>query len=110
MSDHAIYMAPWRELQASGALGPEYGPSPSTFARRLAAYKTWSWRPEYAARADLPRLAAVIERGGASKREQEAFELVYLQRLPERKAADMMGCTRDTVRTYLKRLRAKART
>lgn len=103
----AIYMAPWRERRPDGELGKQYGPSPSTYARQLNNHRNWAWAPTKQ-RDDLADCASVIESGRASSRERDCYELLKAGH-SEREAASHLGVTRDSVRTYIRRLKAKAK-
>lgn len=108
-----VYAAPWRERMPDGSLTDPYGPSASTYARRLADFKNWAWRaPEKkrAARERAERLVAWVEenRKQVPTRELEVYGWVYLRGMPVRWTARRLGVSRESVRTYLKRLRSRA--
>lgn len=106
----AQFQPPWRELQPNGELGAEYGPSPSTLARRIKAFRMWTWRPESheeRRRQEALLISEWFNAGGdaeASAREHDVFNQLYVYGASTREAARQLGISRDTVREYRKRL------
>lgn len=109
----AQFQPPWRERNPDGSLGREYGPSPSTLARRIKAYRDWSWRPsghEERKRKEGKLLLDWLEAGGteqATERELDVFCALYVGGMSTRGAAKHLGISRDSVRAYRKRLFAR---
>jgi hypothetical protein len=117
-ASRAIYTAPWADKLPSGAR-LEYGPSPTTHARRAAAHNLWSWRPKKGrdpltpTPADRAQMIAFMRPDGrhlridVPRRELEVYLCLYEHARSARMAAAQLGITRSTVRVYLKRLRAR---
>lgn len=115
--DWRINLAPpWRERMADGTLGEQYGPKTiEAFARHLAAFRLWTWRPpsKEARRDDAAALCAYMRPGGSELRcdvpesERGVYVMIYEKGHSVRYTAREMGLHRSTVRGYLRRLRAR---
>jgi hypothetical protein len=105
---------PWRERLPSGELGEPYGPSPATFALHVARWKNWAFRiPSREARQDADIIIAFVRledgscRVGIPSGEFKVYTAVFEQGHSIREAARQLGLHRSTVKTALKRLRAR---
>ena len=114
----SMLLPPWRDRLATGTLGPEYGPKTlRTYERQIARYKDWSYRkPSREARLHADELIAFmrLEDGtlrteGIPESELLVYLLVYEQGHSIRHAARNRQLSRETVRSYLRRLKARAR-
>jgi DNA-binding NarL/FixJ family response regulator len=114
LTDRKTFAPPWRELTESG--WREYGPpSVEAYARHLAAYRNWAWRPvSRDARSDDAIALCVFMRPSAGElrddipeREVAVYVQVYEQGHSVRHVARSLQLHRSTVRTYLNRLRAR---
>lgn len=102
----ALYAPPWRDSQ-----GREYGPSMAAYTRQLARHKDWSYRPTPADEF-YERLRAFMRPGGVLRddlpeSEVRAYLIVVEQRSSTRYAARLLGVSRESVRSYLKRLKRR---
>ncbi len=110
----SIYQPPWRRRLPSGDLGEDYGPSPSSMARKVKEYKAWNWRPEKpeeARRRVGALVAAWLDEGGwqaATDRELDVFASLYVALRSVRETAAWLGVSRSTVRTLHRRLLRRA--
>lgn len=110
-----LYAPPWRDVMPDGTLGPEYGPkSAAGYARLLVDFKLGIAPPQRspAQARDLDRLRAWIrlEDGTLRLDVPRAEAQVFLgleQGLGLRAIARQLGLSRETVRSYLRRLRAR---
>ena len=112
-----LFAAPWRERLPNGELGPEYGPvSVSAFARHLAKFRLWTWRPisTEARAADAERLCVFMRpEGGELRGDIPAGEIavyveIYEQGCSTRHVAREHKWHRSTVLGYLRRLKARS--
>ncbi len=102
------YHPPWREVGPSGELGPEYGPrTPEAFSKQIAEHQDWSQQPQGQYGAILHKYVEAHP-GKVSDGELRAYTHVFCDGYSERNAAELMGVSRSTVKTQIKRLRAKA--
>jgi DNA-directed RNA polymerase specialized sigma24 family protein len=108
------YLPPWRELNPDGSLSEPYGPpSAEALARRVAKHRDWSFRPpvskEAAQHGDAAELAELVARLGAElpEGERKVYRAVYLDGHNLRWCARKWSVRRQTVQTWLKRLRAR---
>lgn len=109
------YAAPWRERNLDGTLGAEYGPlSPTTFARQLNEFRQWAFRKDTAQRAKAPAdegvmvaVSVYVDANDVPRREREVFELLAKGH-SRRFVARALGVRRETVKSFWKRLRARA--
>lgn len=109
------YAPPWRERLPDGKLGQEYGPrSLATYARHIARFKDWSWRlPSKEARRDADAMIAFMRLEDGSIRpdvpasEVAVYLAVYEQGHSIRHTARARQLSRETVRAYLRRLKAR---
>ena len=111
MADPRKFQPPWRALQPDGNLGPQYGPETAeTHARHCAEHANWAHRPQGARRSgyDLVREYMATDPAGVSERQREVFEAVIVGGLGTKAAAEEIGITRSSVRTYLGRLKDRA--
>lgn len=105
------YLPPWREIRPDGTLGPEYGPkTAATFARQVADSRNWAHVEQRAPLSDAEDIRAYMRANGeqASEREREVFSAMYLSGLGLKRAAECLGVTRNSIKSYRARLRAKA--
>ena len=113
------YAPPFAEQLPDGT-SIEYGPSPTTHARHLAEFRQWSWRPDklpsQASRspeADRIRAYVRVEQGrfraDVPRRELQVYCYVYEQGHSTRWAARKLEISRSSVRTYIQRLKERAR-
>lgn len=113
-TDPRNYMAPWADQLPGGDL-VEYGPSPSTHARQLEAFKLWAWKPDRQpsreARSEAgDRLRAFMRPTGqhlrtdVPRRELEVYLAVYEHGHSTRWVARKLEITRSSVRVYVRRL------
>lgn len=114
--DPRLLAPPWRERGPDGKLGPEYGPkTAATYAKHVAQHRDWSYRtPSKESRgADLDAIRDWIrlEDGTIRLDVPEGEARVYLaieQGDSVRSAARRLGISRESVRSYLRRLKARA--
>ena len=118
----AKFQPPWREVDPkTGELGEPYGPgSPSTYAKQIAAHKNWANRPENRSneskRWDSEALykfmhdedGIIKEVGDVTDRQRDCYHYVYECGHSIRWVAKRLKISRESVRTHLARLRAKA--
>ena len=109
--DQKLYAPPWRAFGPDGKLGAPYGPgTAATFSRHLAAHRDWSYRRPSKVARGLEGLVAWME---AKERDVPAGELrVYLELRAGhslRFVARNLGVSRETVRSYLRRLKARVK-
>jgi hypothetical protein len=106
-----VWLPPWRDRLPNGKLGPEYGPSPATFAKQVREQKDWSYSKQRTHRDNAPLLREFMSArtGTVSEQEAEAYKYVHEQGLGTVAASEDMGVSRSSVRTYLARLEVKAR-
>jgi DNA-directed RNA polymerase specialized sigma24 family protein len=116
MSDvESILLPPWRERLPDGRLGQEYGPrSVRTYERQIARWKDWAYRrPSREARLHADDLIAFMRLEDGSLREdvppseRDVYVLIYEQGHSIRWTARERGLSRETVRSYIRRLKAK---
>ena len=113
---HAIYAAPWAEDtgRADRVELRQYGPTPHTYAKQLERYRLWTWRPSRQVSDDDVAMVAWMRGEGGQLREdvpegERRVDIeVYEGGLSVRMAAKVLGLSRSSVRTYLKRLRERA--
>ncbi len=105
---------PWREMLPSGEVGEPYGPSPSAYAEHVRRFKNWAFRlPSKEARLDADQLIAFVRREDGNFREGipsgelKVYAAIFEQGHSVRHAARELGVSRETVRSYLRRLRAR---
>lgn len=113
------FAPPWREVMPTGKLGPEYGPaSAAAYARQIARFKDWSWRtPSKVARRDADEVIGWMRQVGTPGEgelraevptsEREAYLLIFEQGHSVRYVARLRGITRESVKSYLRRLKAR---
>ena len=108
-----LYAPPWLERRPDGTV-VEYGPSPQTFAQHVERFKNWAWRmPSKEARQDADLLIAYVRledgsfREGIPKGELRAYVAVFEEGHSVRHAARTLGLSRETVRSYMRRLRGR---
>lgn len=108
--DHAQLMPPWRDRNPDGTLSDEYGPSPGTFAKRMADHKNWAFRPRSkTSRLDAEKVHVFMAHSkDVPAREVDAYRLVYQQGHSVRWAASKLGIRRDSVKRLLQQLRWRA--
>ncbi len=110
-----LYLPPFHERNPDGSLGVAYGPSLGSFAAAVARAKDWAWRRQASreARRDGALMRAFMRRPDGSlrpdvpAREQQVYVDVFEQGHNTRWVARHRGISRDTVKTYLKRLRGR---
>lgn len=110
-----LYSAPWHERLPNGELNPEpYGPpSPSALARQVAKAKDWSWRvskpSKEAQKPDAEALAMfmAVNADKVPEGERRVYKAIYLEGHAIRWCARQWGVRRETVKSWLKRLRAR---
>lgn len=115
IQSHAVYAAPFRERLPNGELGPEYGPvSPAAQAAQTARLRDWSFQPPVRTDQRKSKLSAVLEPAGGvrgvdlSPQERRVLDLIVGGGHSIRWVAKYLGLRRDTVRTYVARIKAKA--
>lgn len=109
-----LFAPPWVDVLPSGER-VEYGPkSLATYAAHVAKYKLWSWRlPSKEARQDGDVLIAYVRledgsfRPGIPAGELRVYRLVCEEGHSTRYAARALNISRSTVKTALRRLRAR---
>jgi len=110
------FAPPWRERLADGTWH-EYGPvSIAAFARHLAKYRNYLWRPasREARRDDAELLCSYMRPDGdklrddVPKMEMRVYLAIYEAGHSTRYVAREFKIHRSTVRTYLRRLRERA--
>lgn len=114
-SSAQLLAPPWRERLPDGSLGEPYGPkSIATFAAHVARWKDWSWRlPSKEARRDADVIIAYVRledgsfREGIPPGELKVYVAVMEEGHSVRHTARTLGVSRETVRSYLRRLRAR---
>lgn len=110
-----IYLPPWRDRQADGTLSEEYGPrTPSAYAKALRRYENWAFRFENADPASDRREVIRYMRGeegvireDVPDSEVAVYQAIYEQGLSIGAAVRMSGLSRSTVKSYLRRLKAR---
>lgn len=120
MATAELFSPPWRERLPSGELGGEYGPrSPTALARRLSKHRNWAYKPiprrsKMADEATARRLFMYMHhpetgeiRGDVPEKQQEVYRHVFLNGHSIRFTARKMRIRRETVKSYIKRLRAR---
>ena len=118
LTDPRDFIAPWNDLLPDGT-PIEYGPSPSTHARRDAAHKNWAWRDgklasKLARSPAADKLRAYMRPDGrhlrtdVPKREAEIYVMIFSHGRSVRWVARRLKLSRSSVRTYCARLRARA--
>lgn len=113
--EHTAFLPPWRDRDPDGALGPEYGPrNVLTYLRQIERWKDWSWRvPSRDARRDADQMIAFMRgedgelRADVPSSEREVYLLVYEKGHSVRWVARERKVTRDTIRSYMRRLKAR---
>jgi DNA-directed RNA polymerase specialized sigma24 family protein len=111
-----IYLAPWREQLPDGSLSETYGPTtPSAYAKALRRFENWAWRwaqPDPAS--DAREVIGYMRDGETGElredvpdSEREVYLAVYERGQGVRQAARSAGLSRETVRSYLRRLKAR---
>lgn len=119
MTEAELYLPPWRDRLPSGELSVEsYGPaSPAALARQVTRYRDWSYRVATVsqdARQDGEAMRQYMRPdGGALRedvpdRERQVYLLVYEHGHSVRYVARQLEIKRESVRTYLRRLRERA--
>ena len=111
MADPRKYQPPWRELQPDGNLGSPYGPrTAETYARHCADHSNWAHRPQDSRQSHAEMICAYMATNpsAVSERQREVFEAVIVGGLGTKAAAEDIGITRSSVRTYLGRLKDRA--
>jgi DNA-directed RNA polymerase specialized sigma24 family protein len=111
------FLPPWRDRGPDGKLGEPYGPSTAlTFARQVARFGDWSYRkpPAKASRgadADALRAWMRLEDGtlrlGIPESEVRVYLLVYEGGKSVRWVARHLKLSRESCRSYIRRLRAR---
>jgi len=109
-----MFAPPWVDVLPNGER-VEYGPrSLATYAAHVAKYKLWSWRmPSKESRQDADTLIAYVRledgsfREGIPQGELKVYVQVFEHGHSVRHAARDLGLSRETVRSYLRRLRAR---
>lgn len=109
MPDETIYHSPWRERLRDGKLGPEYGPSPKGYAKRVASFRLWSWRPTRAPDQERVTRFVLAHSEDVPAMEVCVYVAIYERGMSQRAAAMELGISRSSVRVYVERLRARAR-
>ena len=110
MSSHN-YSPPWRDLLPDGTLGPEYGPaSAAAMATQTARYQNWAYRKQGPERDEAPLVHRFFAECWESLPESEmlAYRLVYVLRMSLSEAAEEEGLVKGSIKSYVRRLRAKA--
>lgn len=115
-----LYQPPWRERMPNGELSSEsYGPSTSAvLARQIRRYKDWSFRPvctksEESKQPDADEMRQFMRGGYGHLRtdipegELKTYVAVYEQGHAVRWCARQWGVRRETIKSWLKRLRAR---
>lgn len=109
-----LFAPPWRERLPDGSLGEPYGPTPQTFAQHVAKFRNWAFRmPSKEARQDADILIAYVRmedgtfRPGIPQGELRAYVAIFEEGHSVRHAARTLGLSRETIRSYLRRLRAR---
>ena len=111
-----LFAPPWVDVLPSGER-VEYGPrTPETYAKHVAAWKNWAFRlPGKDARRDADVMIAFViledgsYRAGIPSGELKVFEHVYRDGYSVRHAARTLGLSRETVRSYMRILKARVR-
>ncbi len=113
MSQAEVYLPPWRERQPDGSLGSVYGPnSTRAYAVAVQRHRDWAWkRPsKEAQREDADALRAFMRNGGAElvpDGELRVYRMIYEDGMAVRTCARKLGIRRETVKSYIKRLKAR---
>lgn len=113
-------LPPWRDRLADGTLGPEYGPRTSeSYARQVARHRDWSYRPQQLSptqRADADVIHGYMRMpdgslrvDGISERESQTYLEIYVAGAGIKTLAARWSVSAGTIKSYIKRLRAKAR-
>jgi len=109
-----VLAPPWRERLPDGTWH-EYGPRTlSTYQRHVERFKNWAYRkPSKEALRDADQMIAFVRledgsfRDGIPDGELKVYVHVYEKGHAIRHAARELGLSRETVRSYLRRLRAR---
>lgn len=113
------FLPPWHSRNTDGTLGEEYGPSVSTFARRLAEFKNWAWKLPKPAKEfreeNLMAMRMFMRPNGPEgplnssvpARECDVYLYAYERGHSARWIARHLEIRRETVRCYLKRLKVR---
>jgi hypothetical protein len=107
----SIYAPPWRDVLPDGTLGKEYGPSSSTaLAAQVARYRNWAYRKQGPERAEAPLVHRFFAECWETLPDSEllVYRLVYVLKMSLSEAAEEEGLVKGSVKSYVKRLRAKA--
>lgn len=113
LESNLVYAAPWRDRLPDGSLSEPFGPaSAAAQAAQTARIRDWSWRAP--PRADNRRSklcvefeALPVDVANLSERERQVHALA-LQGHAVRWIARHLGMRRETVKSYCRRIRAKA--
>lgn len=110
-----LYAPPWRERTPDGKLGAEYGPSTAaTFARQVARHLDWSYRAQAKARRGNEALRVYMRLDDGTLRldvpesEVRVYRLIVEQGHSIRWTAKHLGVHRESVRSYMRRLKTRA--
>lgn len=110
------YQPPWRDRRPDGSLSQEYGPTPASYARALRRHQDWAWRTEpQDPRRDAAEVVAFMRgldgelRADVPPSERDAYLAVYEDGMSIREVARRTGKSRETVRSYLRRLQARVK-
>lgn len=111
-----IYQAPWFKREPDGQLR-RYGPrSPEAYAKAHKRWSNWAWQPDRQRPAEIQLMVDYMRgpdnelRRGVPQSEVSAYLLVCEQGKSVRAAAKELGIERGSLRSYLKRLRNRAKT
>lgn len=115
----AIYMPEWRDIMPDGSLGPWFGPrTPGEYDAEIDRYQMGTgggglWDYEVAPdrrrrnREDLERLRT-INLAELPRRELEVFYAYFVDGRSAGNTARELGIARDTVKSLIARVRARA--
>ena len=111
------YCPPFADQLPGGDL-LEYGPSPSSHARHLAAWKNWAWRgkpvSQEARTPEADRIRAWLHpdgqhlRSDLPRRELEVAVHIFCHGRSTRWVARKLEISRSSIRTYILRITKKA--
>lgn len=113
--DNSRFLPPWRERNPDGSLGSEYGPTAGSYLRQCAEFKDWAFRRHGRGVQGADRLRAFMRlpdgslREGVPDGECGAYLLVVEDGLSLKEAASHAGVKKSTIKSYLRRLRARAK-
>lgn len=126
LNSRTITRAPWRDRLASGELSPWYGPDDAAFCRQIKEYRDsptggglWDFSQEpkrarqrkklESARREANIIMAWVQIHAAEipARELECAYHVFRDRRKPKTTARLMCVAEETVRTWMKRLRAR---